>query len=509
MSFWSLENIKAATGGTWIARPQNAPSQTDEFDGLSIDSRTIKPNQVFLAIRGERTDGHQYLKEAVQAGARLLILDRAVAMPPELAKVVAALLVPDCGVALLRLAAAYRRTLENTHVIAVAGSNGKTTTVRLIHAALSGSLRGTASAKSFNNAVGVPLTILSAKRTDQYVVCEVGTNAPGEIAALAAVVEPDVAVITSIGREHLEGLGSISGVLQEEVSLLTSLRAEGCAVINADAPQLVETVRPLVSHGRKQSLVTFGQSDAADLRITQVEQGLDGLRFCLNDRGWFQVPLLGVHNACNAAAAVAVARRLGVEQSAIEAGLEAARGPEMRLERTAVGGVTFINDAYNANPESVLAALATFASLAGRTGGVKRRVLVLGDMLELGESAPEMHLEVGRAVAREYAADLIILVGPLSAHTAAGIGGSANADRIVGFESLEGHGAHGAASLLVSGDMVLLKASRRMALERLIHALRALQNPSPLAYVEPAGSAGGAEVRDSVAAAISGRDKRS
>jgi UDP-N-acetylmuramoyl-tripeptide--D-alanyl-D-alanine ligase len=468
MSFWSVESIKTVLGGAWLARGGDV-----ELDGVSTDSRTTRTGQLFIALRGENTDGHRYLAQAVGAGAGMLIVDDP-ASTAGLQRPPAVLHVPDTGAALLKLAWAYRRTLERTRVIAVGGSNGKTTTVQLIQQVLSTRLRGTASIKSFNNAVGVPLTILSAKRTDQYLVCEVGTNAPGEIAPLTACIEPDIAVLTSIGREHLEGLGSLRGVVQEEASLLAGLRPGGVAVLNADAEGLVETATPLLAAlGGKgasaRTVVTFGWHDGADLRITRCDQRFEGLRFCFNERDCYDLPLLGEHNAGNAAAAIAVARRLGLDNDAIREGLSKARGPDMRLERCVAGGVSVINDAYNANPDSVLAALKTFAQV-GAGGEFRRRVLVLGDMLELGDHGPDMHREVGEAAAR-VGADLVVLVGRLSLFTGERLSRAQPGVELAMFEDLDDGRDGQAAALLRAGDLVLLKGSRGMRLERVLRRL--------------------------------------
>jgi UDP-N-acetylmuramoyl-tripeptide--D-alanyl-D-alanine ligase len=487
MSFWTLDNIKKILGGTWLARPEVAGHAPVTLDGLSTDTRTIKPGQVFLAIKGENTDGHKYLIKASELGAGLLIIDQPDAMPIGLERPVAVLQVPATGAALLKLAAAYRKTLETTRVIAVGGSNGKTTTVKLINAVLSRTLRGTVSAKSFNNAVGVPLTILSAKRSDQFLICEVGTNAPGEIAALAPVVEPDIAVITSIGREHLEGLGSLKGVLQEEASLLKGLRPSGFAVVCADMPELLESAKALVNTMNKafppaRSIVSFGSAPTADIRITSCEQSFEGLRFSLNDRNSYSLGLLGVHNASNAAAVVAVARRMGVDNAQIEAGLSEAKGPEMRLERSVVGGVSFINDAYNANPESALAALKAFAEVA-KGGQFSRRVLILGDMLELGEAAPALHTEVGAAAA-DVEPDFVVLVGEISRATAEGLSNAGWKGPVELLADLASGRDEYAANLLSPGDLVLLKGSRRMKLEKVIKAVEDLTRKQAPSRVE-------------------------
>jgi UDP-N-acetylmuramoyl-tripeptide--D-alanyl-D-alanine ligase len=483
MSFWELDNVKAATGGSWLARP--AANERVTPTGLSLDTRTLQNGQAFLALKGERTDGHEYLAGAAKAGASLLIVDREDAIKPLLATLhrsTSVLLVADTGKALLQLAGAYRKTLESTRVIAVGGSNGKTTTTRLIESVLSSVLRGTASKKSFNNAVGVPLTILAAKRTDQFLICEVGTNAPGEIAVLSAVLQPDIAVITSIGREHLEGLGSIEGVVAEEARLLDDLRAGGVAIITADSPELTRRVLGGPSETGKQStrsIIRFGVSPEAELRISNVEVSAAGTHFAINERAMYSVPLLGAHNACNAAAAIAVAKRMGLSDEAIRAALATARGAEMRLQPIQKNGVQFLNDAYNANPESMLAAFDVFTSCT--TGpGRGRRVLVLGEMLELGDATVASHREIGEAAVTRATADLIIFVGEHAKHAAEAAGqkaGGATIDAdhgkgeratIVHIAATTDAAMREIASLLRAGDFVLLKGSRRVALERVI-----------------------------------------
>ncbi len=470
MSFWSPESIKAAVGGTWLARPE-----AHELDGVSTDTRTVRVGALFVALRGEKFDANTMVGQAAEGGAAMAIVDRPEALPSPLPARLGVLHVQDTGVALLRLAAAYRKTLDGTRVIAVTGSNGKTTTTRLVASVLAQGLRGTASMKSFNNRVGVPLTILSARRGDQYLVCEVGTNAIGEIGELAPVISPDIVVVTSIGREHLEGLGGIEGSVSEALSLVQAIRPGGLAVVNADAPLLLPAVRSLASAGAKTrqawGVLTFGQCEDAELRITGVEQGPGGLKFTLNDRTVHTVHLLGRHNASNAAAAIGVGRRMGVESAAIDMGLRVAEGPEMRLERVSAGGIHFINDAYNANPESVLAALDVFADAT--RGHPGRRVVILGDMLELGEAGSAAHREIGDAVARLPGVDLAVFVGPLSAHAAERVRPAWGQDRVVHVPPLDPAGAQRVAAMLREGDTVLLKGSRGMAIERVLKAVSA------------------------------------
>lgn len=480
MVFRSIDSLKSALGGETLMRAATPATLSGE---VIIDSRRVAPGCVFIAIKGDRTDGHLYLQQAAQGGASVLVVHDADAVPPSasLGPGVTVLKVANTAAALLRLAAAHRRTLESTQVIAVGGSNGKTTTCRLLQAVLGDSLRGTASPKSFNNAIGVPLTILSARKGDQFLICEVGTNAPGEIAPLAAVIEPDIAVITSIGREHLEGLGSIEGVIDEEARLLHALRPGGMAVVTADCPALLDAISPLfstkqpVSMGPHRTLLTFGRSDRADLRVSDIEVTPEATSFLLNGRDRHAVPMPGAHNACNAAAVVAVARRLKLSPDAIHASLAKATGPDMRMQRSVVAGVHFINDAYNANPDSTLAAIDTFRLAFARGGSGGRRVLILGDMLELGHDAPDLHREMGEAIAKAGCFDLVVLVGSLARNAASPLAAGPGSVRVECHPDAGPSHAAAIAAGLQPGDVVLLKASRGTGLERIITAAGAGQ----------------------------------
>jgi UDP-N-acetylmuramoyl-tripeptide--D-alanyl-D-alanine ligase len=464
MSFWESERLRAAAGGTWVARPTGK-----SVTGLSTDTRTLRPGQAFLALAGDRFDGHTMLADAAAKGSPLVIIDNPASLPDPL-PTMGVLKVADTRRALLRIAAAYRKTLENTKVVAVAGSNGKTTTVRLIDAVLSQAMKGSASHKSFNNEIGVPLTILSARPGDGYLICEVGTNSPGEIGRLGEVVQPDLAVITSIGREHLEKLGSVEGVAREEAHILEAVRRGGAGIYNADAPHLAEVIAALPK--KPAALIGFGRAAGATVRVVETAQTWDGVSFTLNDRASFRLGTLGGHNAVNAAAAVAVGRRLGLSDAQIATGLTLARGPEMRLERSQAGGIRILNDAYNANPDSMRAGLQTLAEIGA---GASRRIAVLGDMLELGEHSEREHREIGTLLAQRRDLDLVVLVGP-AMRAAADL-----LPRAVWIPDMDETHTTGVVAMLRDGDLVFLKGSRRMRLERLASALR-----------ERAGAAAGA-----------------
>lgn len=454
--FWDAETVRSAAGGSWLALPVAGAIK----GGAAIDSRAVGPGQIFFALRGERTDGHRYLAEAGRAGAAVAVVDDPTAAGV-FPKGLGVLRVADARVALGRLAGAYRRALGSTRFIAVTGSNGKTTTTRMIHACLASRLRGRCSPKSYNNDLGVPLTVLGVHPGEHYAVCEVGMNAPGEIEPLSAIIQPDVAVITSIGRAHIESFGSVEAITAEKVTVASHLAPGGVVVLNADAPSL----RPW--RERLERVIMFGRADDADFRVGSIQAHAEGISFTVNERTVFRVPVLGVHNALNAAAAVAVARRLGVEDEAIRDALASFEAAEMRLSRLRVGEIEVINDAYNANPDSMLAALRT---LAGVSSEGSRRVAVIGDMLELGSDGPAAHREIGHAIAGERLADLAVLVGPLAA-----LAGDVLLDagiEVVAVGDLGGGGAGRAAALLRRGDTVLLKGSRGMRLERVLEALR-------------------------------------
>jgi UDP-N-acetylmuramoyl-tripeptide--D-alanyl-D-alanine ligase len=459
MSFWESENIRAVVGGTWLAKPQQ-PCR-----GVSTDSRTIEPGEAFIALAGDHFDGHHKLADAAKAGSPLAIIDspaRAGALPAGMG----ILQVRDSTRrALARLAAAYRKALDGAKVIAVAGSNGKTTTVRLIDAVLGTTMKGSASVKSFNNDIGVPLTILRASPGDGYLICEVGTNAPTEIARLSEIVSPDIAVIVSIGREHLEKLGSLAGVAREEASVLEFVRPGGAGIYNADAPELAAAIAAIPEGHRPRAMIGFGAGPTADIRVAETSQDWDGLSFTLNDRASFRLGLLGAHNASNAAAAIAVGRRLNIPDDRIAAGLASATGPDMRLERLTIGGIRILNDAYNANPDSMRAGLETLRHV--RSAG--RKVVVLGDMLELGDHTESEHRAIGELLRARPDLGWIVLIGP-SMRWAAEV---LPTDRVVWLPELDDDHAAEAAAGFQDGDLVLVKGSRRMKLERLVEAIRA------------------------------------
>jgi UDP-N-acetylmuramoyl-tripeptide--D-alanyl-D-alanine ligase len=366
------------------------------------------------------------------------------------------LIVPDTRKAMGHLARRVRRDLTAA-VIAVAGSNGKTGTKRLIDAALHTQLSGSISPKSFNNDIGVPVTIFAADPQDDYLVLEIGTNHHGEIAWLAEISQPDIAVITNCSAEHLEGLTDLDGVRRENAAITRGMSAEGLLVVNGDDPLLLQAVSAF--DGRR---VSFGFSPGNDLWAADVICRPDGTRFKLNGRADVFVPLLGRHSAANALAAIAVGRELGVADDRLIAGLATATGPEMRLQLKLIGGISLLNDAYNANPASVRAALETLCALPARG----RRIAVLGEMRELGDWAEKYHREIG-AFAAQCKLDALVCVGRDAAWIAqAAQEAGMEHDCITCYPDAISAAA-GMVRWLSSGDLILLKASRAIGLERI------------------------------------------
>jgi UDP-N-acetylmuramoyl-tripeptide--D-alanyl-D-alanine ligase len=454
MKAFSPNEIRLAVHGRWLSQGADIT-----VDGVTIDSRTAHPGDLFVAIKGENFDGHDYLLAAAKAGCISAIVDRDADLSPDILSIYGGGLigVEDTTVALGELAGFYRKQLA-ANVIAITGSNGKTTVKRMIEHILSKRNAGTVSPKSFNNAIGVPLTLLSAKATDDYIICEVGTNAPGEVLALGRIVQPDVAVITGVGAAHLEGLKSVERVAVEKASLLASLSTTGIAIVRGGQPPLDNA---MVSFDCRK--IRFGEEDPCELRITAHEPQPDGQRFQINERQWVSLPVPGRHNAFNALAAIAVAQRFGFEQEVAAEALADVSLPAMRLERIEAGEVTIINDAYNANPDSVSAAATVLAEMPAQ-----RRVMILGDMRELGEQSEVIHTELGELLARRRA-DLLIGVGELGRLIARGAANGGvetreydSVDDLIG--DLDG--------LFQAGDVILVKGSRTMGMERAVEPIR-------------------------------------
>lgn len=429
-------------------------------DDVAIDSRAARPGTLFVALPGERTDGHRFVADAVGRGAALaLVASGRIADLPAGAP---AVVVDDPGDALLGLGRWVRDTVDPT-VVAVTGSSGKTTTKDLIAAAAGAGRAVVAAAGSYNNDLGVPLTCCRLGLDSEVLVAEVGARGLGHVAKLAALLDPDIGVVTTIGGAHLELFGDVETVARAKGELVEALDPSGLAVLNADDGR----VAALAARTRAR-VVTFGRGEGADWRAEDVRVD-DLARPAFRVRGTdVTVPLPGEHNVGNALAALAVADAVGVPLGDAAAALAGATVSRWRMEvvRTR-DGVTVLNDAYNANPASVTAALRTLVQT--RTGG--RRWAVLGPMAELGEASAAEHDRIGRLVIR-LGVDGLVVVGrdarPLrDAADLEGFYGQGDLYAVDGVEEVAGV----LAGRLHPGDVVLVKASRAVGLERAADAL--------------------------------------
>ena len=455
MKALSLEEIRLAVHGHWLLR-----GSPGTVGAVTTDTRSARGGELFFAIRGKRFDGHMFLPQAAQAGCSAAVVCLDGEPRPEIGrKFPCGVMGANDSIKALGALGGYHRNLHPANIVAVTGSNGKTTVKRMIHHILSRRMGGSCGPKSFNNEIGVPLTLLGAGEKDDYVVCEIGSSAPGEISGLSAIARPNVAVITNVAETHLEKLGTLEKVAAEKASILGYLADDGLGVVWADD----EVLTKLAASYRRR-MVTFGGSDSSDLRLTGYESKNRTQRFQLNGRLWVDLPLPGKHNALNALAAIAVSRRFGFSQADAAEALRDFQGVEMRLQWIDLGSLTVINDAYNANPASMLAAAKVLTEAEG-----SRRVLVAGDMGELGAASKDLHIRTGSRIA-ETDVDLLIAVGPLGRYIAQG---AAEAGLpIEQFDTLA-LAARGLCDLLRPGDVVLIKASRMVQMERLVEVVRA------------------------------------
>ena len=460
MEACSLQFVAEACAGEQLSGSREAL-----VSGVCTDSRQVKAGELFFALRGERFDGHDFLQAVAGRGAGAVVVERQ--RVPKEGSGCATIVVEDTRKALGRLAARYREQFT-LPIVVVGGSNGKTTTKELVAAVLKQGLATLWSEASFNNDIGVPLTLLRLEKSHQAAVLEAGTNHPGELASLVKMIRPRYGVITCVGREHLEFFGDVAGVAQEEGWLAELLPADGKLFLNGDD----EWAGRMAARTRAQ-VVRVGFAPECDWRARSVRLDKGGARFQVDGlkpdlAGEYRIQLLGRHQVVNALFAIAIGAELGLGRTAVARGLEECRPPKMRLELREVGGVRLLDDAYNANADSMTAALQTMQELPCKG----RRVAVLGDMAELGAQSQSAHEEVGRRVA-ELGVGQLFAVGkmaPVMAHAAR----QAGLNRVFEFADVDTAGA-AVKSFVKPGDLVLLKASRAMRLERIAEMLGAAE----------------------------------
>ena len=431
--------------------------------GAAIDSRAVQPGDLFFALRGGRCDGHDFLPEAFRRGAAAAVVERS---PSRLGASVRSrplLVVADAEEALVRIARSYRPTLSLL-AAAVTGSNGKTTTKTLLGALLGTAMKTLISPRSYNNRLGVSLTVLALDRSHRAAVFELGMNHPGEIRELGRICRPAAGAILNVGPAHLGQFATLDAIARAKGELIPALFGRRLLALNIDDPRVARLGRRFSGEA-----VTFGLSPWAAVRAERIELSVRGAAFDLvleDSPRRVRSPLPGLHNVYNLLAAAALAVRLGVPRAAIRRALPRLRLPPMRWETFRAGGALIVNDAYNANPASMRAALAAFRALP--VSG--KRIVVSGDMNELGPFAPREHRRWGAELA-EAAFDRLVFVGELSRDAAegalkagAGRGSVVRCpDRAAALAALAG--------AVAAGDAVLIKGSRIMGLDELAERL--------------------------------------
>jgi UDP-N-acetylmuramoyl-tripeptide--D-alanyl-D-alanine ligase len=467
MRSWDAERLAAAAGAEVRRAPLHAAADDPGPRGVSIDSREIAPGELFVGLRGERADGGSYAAGALASGAwGALVAPGSAPADGDVPEGAALLVHEDPLAALGQLARAWRRELgsRGARVVAITGSTGKTSTKDILGALLAKSLRTAATPANLNTEIGLPLVILAAPADTECLVLEMAMRGPGQIAELTAIAEPDVGVIVNVGDAHLELLGSREAIAAAKAELVAGLQEGAVAVVPAHEPLLEPHLRPelrTISFGAPEPSASGGGAD-----VWLLEREADGRLRIAVDGGAATVDLRPsfsqAHNVGNLLAAVAAARALGLHPGG-ELNVEFSPGRGQLLELA--DGIAVIDDCYNANPMSMRAAIDELSRAPAR-----RRVAVLGDMLELGEAAPALHREIG-AHAGAAGVDVLVAVGGLAAELGAGYDGELH------IAPDAGAAATLAAELVMPGDTVLVKGSRGVGLERVVERLA--QSPAP------------------------------
>lgn len=435
----TLDFILQATGGKFAGNRK-------KITGLSIDSRTIKKGEVFFALKGEHYDGHSFCKEALSRGASCVVVEKPSGLRKDFIKV------KDTLNALGNLARKWRQRF-NMKCIAITGTSGKTTARRIIYRLLKDRYKCCESMKNYNNLIGLPLSIFQINKETEVAILELAMNRPGEIKRLSIIADPQVGVITNIGRGHLQFLGSVQNVANAKSELLRYLKKGDVAILNSDDTYLMK-----MRDKTKAEVITYGIENPSDFRAGNIKTGGRGSSFTVNGEDSFYLPLPGKFNIYNALIAVATSSLFGLGSKEIKERLRSLRPEPLRLNRIMIGGVTVYNDSYNANPDSMAAALSVVSQEEG-----KRKIACLGDMLELGKRRVEFHREVGRRLHR-YGFDVIFLYGSLSIHILKSLRENGFQGKVEHFMDREKL-TRKLTRLIRKGDVILIKGSHNNRLD--------------------------------------------
>ena len=463
---WTTTDIIKATKGKLLYGEAD-----HNFSGISIDSRSITVNDIFVAIQGQVHDGHNFTEDVIRRGIRgfLIKKDKTGDFPnAEWEKRgLVCVAVNDTTIALGDLAA-YNRRRSNVSVIAITGSNGKTTTKDMTAAVVSRRFNTLATSGNFNNEIGLPLTLLKLNHRHQWAVLELGMNKPGEIGRLGQICLPDVGVIINIGHAHLEGFDSVDGIMHAKGELLAKIKPGGTAVLNGDDPKILQ-----LADKSSTDVLFYGLSENAAVRALAISEKSFGVSFTLSlpsEQISIDLNTPGNFMVSNALAAASAGYLLGSTAEEIKAGLEDFKPVQGRMNiLTTNNGIHIINDTYNANPGSMEAAITTLKSLKGR----KRGVLVIGDMLELGKYAASMHKKVGSLAARSDITKLYV-TGEFADTVAAGARDEDMDSRDI-FRGTREEILKDLTDHVRPGDWVLVKGSRAMGMEKIVEGLTSEQ----------------------------------
>ncbi len=430
-----------------------------KIKGISTDSRTIDPGELYIPLVGEVFDGRIFIKECESKGAKAFFIDD----PAKINKTVSIpyIRVEDTKKALQDLAAAYRDQLT-CKVIAITGSNGKTTTKDLLHKVLSEKYKTQKTCGNLNNDIGVPKTVLSLDTDTEVAIIELGTDNFGDISLTSQMVKPHISMITNIGDSHLHNLKSRSGILKAKLEILEGMDDDGIFIYNIDDPTMEKEVP---TYEIKQKVLSFGTSDKATFRINFEKSGPANIRFSHGD-DHYQVPLMGQHNIYNAAAVVMISQMLGLDKKTIDDGFAKATSSQNRTELLEFDGFDVLDDSYKSNPQSLLAGLETAYMLQG----YKRKIVCLADMLELGEDELELHRQVGSKIDSKKI-DFCLFYGPLAKEMYEASLENFPPNRSLYFEHKD-ELIEKLKSLVIGASLVFVKGSHGMHMEEIIEAIK-------------------------------------